>query len=601
MGEIKRLDFKLLEELLEGVEKPGRYINKEIGTKSKDPLLQESIKGMVFMALVFPDIYEVGMSNLGLQILYDIVNRNKDFSVERVFSPWVDFEEKLRASRVKIFSLENRIFLDCFDLIGFSVQHEMLYTNVLNILDLGGMDIHSGQRGDDLPLVAAGGSAVVNPQPLSKFMDFFVIGDGEEVIIDILKKVKAYKKNKKSKSWVLKELSRLDGVYVPRFYKFYYYRDGLIESIEPGEKVKKALVRKLDKFDVVTDPIIPNIKVVHNRFIVEIMRGCWRSCRFCQAGVIYRPVRKREVGPLIEQSVSGIKNTGYDEISFLSLSASDYGEIERLVEGVTGALRPGKISISMPSLRLNSFKLKFLQLIQSGRKTGLTFAPEAGTQKMRDIINKNINENEMLDCIRMAFSRGWEKVKLYFMIGLPFENDRDIRGIVELIEKIINIARSEIPSRKLGRLKINVSINAFCPKPFTPFQWVGIESPESLKRKFNYILSNSPKRFVKISWSDPERSQIECALSKGSELVCDVVEDAWKNGARFDNWSDFFDFGIWKGAFKNSGVDINLFTTREFPVDEILPWDVIDIRVKKSSLLKEYEKSKKYIQQNDKV
>ncbi len=595
MGGIKRLDFKLLEELLEGIEKPGRYINKEIGTKSKDPLLVRDLAEMVFMALVFPDIYEVGMSNLGLQILYDIVNRDKSFSVERVFSPWVDFEEKLRKNRVKIFSIENRIFLDTFDLIGFTVQHEMLYTNVLTMLDLGGMEIHSARRGDNLPLVTAGGSAVANPQPLSKFIDFFVIGDGEEVIIDILKKVKAYKKNKKSKSWVLKELSRIGGVYVPRFYKFYYHQDGLIKSVEPGEKVKRTLVRKLDKFNVITDPIIPNIKVVHDRFIVEIMRGCWRSCRFCQAGIIYRPVRKREVESLIEQSVKGIKNTGYDEISFLSLSSSDYGEIERLVEGVTGALRPGKISISMPSLRLNSFNLKFLELLQSGRKTGLTFAPEAGTQRMRDIINKNINEDEMLDCIKMAFSRGWEKVKLYFMIGLPFEDERDIRGIVELIEKIINIARGAIPSRKLGRLKINVSINAFCPKPFTPFQWVGIESPESLRRKFSYILRNTPKRYVNISWSDPERSLIECALSKGSEHICDVVEDAWKNGARFDNWSDFFDFGIWERAFKNSGVDIDMFTTREFSAEEILPWDVIDIRVKRSSLLREYEKSKKYI------
>ncbi len=595
MGDIKRLDFELLEELLEGIEKPGRYINKEIGTKSKNLGLPEDFSGMVFMALVFPDIYEVGMSNLGIQIIYDIVNKYKDFSVERVFSPWVDFEKKLKDCNVKIFSLENRIFLDCFDLVGFSVQHEMLYTNILNILDLGGINAHSEQRGENTPLVGAGGSAVVNPQPLSKFMDFFVIGDGEEVVVDILKKVKIYKKNNKSKSWLLKEISRLDGVYVPRFYKFYYYKNGLIKKFEPCKKVKKAVVRKLDKFNVVTDPIIPNIRTVHDRYIVEIMRGCWRGCRFCQAGIIYRPVRKREVESLIKQSVSGIKNTGYDEISFLSLSSSDYEKIEHLVEGVTGALKSKRLSISMPSMRLNSFNLRFLELIQSGRKTGLTFAPEAGTQRMRDIINKNIKEDEMLECIKMAFGKGWEKIKLYFMIGLPFENEQDIKGIVELVEKIINVARNEVPGRKLRRLKINISINAFCPKPFTPFQWVGLESPESLKKKFSYILSNTPKRYINIKWSDPERSLIESALSRGSELLCDVIENAWKNGAKFDNWSDFFNFGIWEKAFKNSGVDISLFTTRNFPVDEILPWDVIDIRVKKSSLLKEYEKSGKYV------
>ncbi|MEA2015563.1 MAG: TIGR03960 family B12-binding radical SAM protein [Actinomycetota bacterium] len=595
MGGIKRLDFELLEELLEGIEKPGRYIGKEIGTKSKDPRKIKNLKEMVFMALVFPDIYEVGMSNLGLQILYDIVNGNKNFSVERVFSPWVDFEEKLRKRRVKIFSLENRIFLDSFDLIGFTIQHEMLYTNTLNVMDLGGINIHSKQRGEDSPLICAGGSAVVNPQPISKFMDFFVIGDGEEIVTNILEKVRLYKKNDKGKSWFLKEINRLDGIYVPDFYKFYYYQNGLIKDFKPRVKVKKAVVRKLDKFRVITDPIIPNIRVVHDRFIVEIMRGCWRSCRFCQAGIIYRPVRKREVKSLIRKSIKGIKNTGYDEISFLSLSSSDYGEIENLVGGVTGSLKSKRLSISMPSLRLNSASLGFLELIQSGRKTGLTFAPEAGTQRMRDVINKNIKEDEMLECIKLAFGRGWEKIKLYFMIGLPFENEDDIRGIVELVEKIINAARNEIPKRKLKRLKINISINAFCPKPFTPFQWVGIESPESLKRKFDFILSNIPRRYVNIKWSDPWRSLVECALSKGSGLLCDVIEDAWRNGAKFDNWSDFFNYEIWKNAFENSGVDIGLFTTRNFTVDEILPWDVIDIRVRKKSLLKEYEKSKKYV------
>ena len=594
MKTVKTLKFNELENLLKGIQKPGRYINHEIGANSKDINKIADFTDIVFTALIFPDVYEIGMSNLGMQILYEIINRRENFSAERVFSPWIDFEKKLRDFNIKLFSLENRIFLDCFDVLGFSVQHEMLYTNILNILDLGNVEIHTRKRKSRFPLVCAGGPAVVNPQPLSKFMDFIVIGDGEEIIVSILEKVKAYKESNKDKSWFLKEIGRLDGVYIPGFYKFYYYRDGRIKSIEPFKKVKKAVVKDLNKFDVVLTPVIPNIKTVHDRFVVEIMRGCSRGCRFCQAGMIYRPVRQRDVNSLIKQSVKGIKSTGYGEISFLSLSTADYKNIGYLLEGITSSPKLNKISISLPSLRLDSFNFHLAELIGSGRRTGLTFAPEAGSQRMRDIVNKNISEEEMMECIKMALGRGWERVKLYFMIGLPFERGEDIERIVVLIKKIINTAKNILPKRSFRRFKINVSINAFCPKPFTPFQWVGQDDTGSLEKKFDYIIKNISKRFVKLSWSNPQKSKIECALSMGNPGICEVIEKAWRGGAKFDNWTDLFNYEIWEKAFRETELDIGFFTTREIQAGETLPWDIIDIGTSKKFLLKEYEKSRNY-------
>lgn len=592
MKTIKTLKYEELDILLKGIQKPGRYINNEVGAIENRLERISDFSNIVLMALIFPDIYEVAMSNLGIQILYDIVNRRDDFILERVFSPWIDFERRLRERKVKLFSLESRIFLDSFDILGFSIQHEMLYTNVINLLNLGGLKIYAEKRKARFPVVCAGGPSTVNPQPLSRFMDFMVIGDGEEIIISILELLKVYKKNNKDKKWFLKEIAKIDGIYVGSFYKFYHFRDGRIKKFEPSKKVKKALVKDLNRFDIVKNPLIPNIKPVHDRFVVEIMRGCGRGCRFCQAGIIYRPVRMRDSHLLIEQSIKGLKNTGYDEVSFMSLSSSDYKDIEYLLENITKKCKNSKISISLPSLRIDSFNIRLAELIQSGRRTGLTFAPEAGSQRLRDIINKNIDEREMLECIGCAFRKGWKKIKLYFMIGLPFEEDEDIKEIVSLIKKIVDAAKTNLQKKKIFRFKINVSINSFCPKPFTPFQWSGQQSVPNLKRKIDYILKNVPKKFVKINWTSPEKSKIECALSRGDISVGGVIKRVWEKGSRFDNWTDFFDYNKWEEAFSEEGVDMEFFTKRNFNIDEILPWDMIDIGVGKQFLIKEFEKSK---------
>ena len=650
----------MLEKLLKGIEKPGRYVNHEAGIKSKSLEYILAHPETVLAALFFPDIYEIGMSNAGIEILYDIVNKYPDFSAERVFSPWVDFEESLRKNKTCLFSLENRIFLNNFDLVGFNAAHEMLYTNILNGLQLSGIEHIAEKRDSIFPLVCAGGGSVFNPWPLSKFMDFMVVGDGEEAIIQILEIIKDFKEdigisekivinknpgnagynnagynntgnnnigcgnnstaqsadisvknaNKTGKNTgyaeskentishkkqLLKKLEAVDGVFVPQFHKIIYNADAQIQSISSsvGGKaaVKKAVLKDLDSFKIVCDPVIPNIRVIHDRFAVEIMRGCSRGCRFCQAGFIYRPVRQRNSRELIDNSIEGLKNTGYDEISFTSLSSSDYNGIFDLIYGVASSKYLKRLSVSMPSMRLDNFNVQLAEIIQSGRKTGLTFAPEAGSQRMRDILKKDISDEELLESIKIAFTKGWDRVKLYFMIGLPFETDEDINGIIDLLYKVIELARATLPKRSFSRFTLSVSINAFCPKPFTPFQWCPQDDISILTKKFYFIEKNIPKRRVKLHWNSPEKSKIECAMSRGDLRTADVVEQAWKNGAKFDNWTDFFSFELWKKSFEQAGVDMDFYTTRQYCQDEMLPWDIVDIGIKKEWFLQEYRKS----------
>jgi len=597
---MKTLDFADFEKMLEGVQKPGRYIGKEFGVKSKNMSDTMDLNTKVLFALAFPDVYEVGMSNLGIQILYEIINKCEDFSAERVFAPWIDLEANLRTNKIKLFSLENRIFIDEFDIIGFSLQHEMQYSNVLNMLDMSGLKLRSKDRdGKGRSIICAGGPAAINPLPMAPFMDFFVIGDGEEVILKILDVLLRYKNENREKNWFLNEIKKFEGIFVPSHYKFYYHSDGTVQKITPDVKVKKAVIKNLDSYKIVTNPVLANIKPIHDRFVCEIMRGCFRGCRFCQAGFTYRPVRSRKASGLISDCMEGLDNSGYDEISFLSLSSADYSELEFLISSFLDLKENKKISVSLPSLRLDSFTINIAEMVQSGRKTGLTFAPEAGTQAMRDIINKNINEDEMLECIRIAFKKGWEKVKLYFMIGFPFENFEDIEGITDIVQKIIIVAKEALPKNKLGRMNINLSINAFCPKPFTPFQWASQDSMGMLNEKFASIRKNLPKRFVTVSWSDPQKSRIECVLARGNMKVADAIEKAFKNGAKFDNWSEFFKYEIWENAFSEAGVDINHFTERAASEDEILPWDFIDISVPKEVLIKEMDKAKRIAVEND--
>jgi radical SAM family uncharacterized protein len=593
MDNIKILSYGRLQDILQDVEKPGRYIDQEIGVSSKRP--QDLDGNSVLAALAFPDIYDVGMPNLGLQILYGIINSHKDFSAERVFAPWTDMEEAMRKEGIRLFSLENRIMLESFDLIGFSLQHELLYTNVLNMLDLSGLEPVAEKRRPRDPVICAGGPAVFNPAPMSAFMDFMLIGDGEEMIVPILERLSGYRAGKVSKKKFLEEISGLDGIYIPSVYKYHYSSSGRIEKIEPPGKVKKAAVADLDSHSIITRPVIPNIRTVHDRYAVEIMRGCGRGCRFCQAGFIYRPVRSRDAASLVGQCLEGLQNTGYDEISFLSLSTTDYRGLEQLIGGLREKTKDQKLSMSLPSMRLDNFGLRMTQLVQQGRKTGLTFAPEAGSQRIRDIINKNITEIQIMECIDSALGKGWEKIKLYFMIGFPGETLEDAEEIASLICRIASRARKAMPGKKRGRFSMNVSINVFNPKPFTPFQWAPQEKRKVLEKKFRIILDNVPGRHINISWSDIERSRIECALSRGDTRMSRVILAAWKNGARFDNWTDHFNPAAWSEAFKESNMDAGSYAGREYETDEILPWDTVDIGIKKQVFLSGYRKAQDMI------
>lgn len=581
------LDDKKLEQLLLKVQKPGRYSGGEAGSVYKT-------RDLIRFAMCFPDTYEIGMSHLGMKILYSLLNSRDDVWCERCFAPWVDFEQVMKENNIPLFALESRDPLSEFDIIGFSVMYEMCYSNILNMLDLGGVPVLSADRGDEHPLVVAGGPCVCNPEPIADFIDLFMIGEGEEVISELVDLYKKYKPNWNKKKFLI-DAAKIEGIYVPSLYNIEYNSDGTINSISAGsgapDRVKRRIVKDLNKSFYPKEFVVPYTEIVHDRAVEEIFRGCIRGCRFCQAGFIYRPVREKDAEVACTQAKDLCDSTGYDELSLLSLSTSDYTELSDLLNKLLDYGEKNMLGLSLPSLRIDNFSDELLQRIQSVRKSGLTFAPEAGTQRLRDAINKNITEDDILSTCKTAFLGGYTNVKLYFMLGLPTETDDDVVGIARLADKIVSLFYS-LDDRPRGKSpSISISVSCFVPKPFTPFQFAPQDTMEELRRKQQLLVSSVSSRKVKVSWHDSETSFLEAVFAKGDRRLGAVIYQAFKRGARLCGWGECFDMQRWLDAFESCGIDPAFYANRRLPYDETLPWEIIDIGVDKQFFIKEFEKA----------
>lgn len=576
------------ERLLLSVQKPGRYSGGEINSVIKD---KEKVD--VRFAFCFPDTYEIGMSHLGMKILYSQFNSREDIWCERVFAPWLDFEEAMRKNNIPLFALESRDSIKDFDFIGFTLQYEMCYTNVLNMLDLAGLPVRSEERRELSPLVVAGGPCCCNAEPLADFIDLFFLGEGEEVDLEVIDLYKEFKKKGGSKAEFLRAAAKIEGVYVPSLYDVSYNEDGTVKAVTPKdgapETVKKRIIKDMDKVFYPDKFVVPFIEIVHDRAVQEIFRGCIRGCRFCQAGFIYRPVREKSADTINRQAKALCESTGYDEISMSSLSTSDYTELEPLLNKMLCWTEPNEISLALPSLRVDNFSKELLEKINHVRKSGLTFAPEAGTQRLRDVINKNVTEEEIFRTCKTAFEGGYTAVKLYFMLGLPTETDEDLEGIAALGQKIIDLFYS-LPERPKGKSpSVSISVSTFVPKPFTPFQFEPQIGKEEIERRQQHLKYSNKNRRVNISWHDSSTSLLEGAFARGDRRIGRVIEAAFKKGCRFDSWNEFFKPELWEEAFSESGLSPEFYAGRKREYDEINPWDHLDYGVTKKFLIKENE------------
>jgi len=583
----------LSDEILLSVEKPARYIGDEFNSVKKN---LDNID--IRFALCFPDLYEIGMSNVGLSILYNFLNCREDTYCERVFSPWVDLEEHMRKENIPLFSLESQDPINKFDFIGFTLQYEMIYTNIINSLDLANIPVYSRDRSENDPIICAGGPCAYNPEPIAEFIDFFYIGEGESNLSQVLDIYKKYKQKNNSKDEFLKEIATIEGIYVPKFYDVEYNEDGTIKSFTPNcseakEKINKQLVMNVTDVPYPTKPIVPYIQTVHDRVVLELFRGCIRGCRFCQAGMIYRPVRLKDVEKLKEQAAQLLKNTGHDEISLISLSSSDYDYLYELAQHLIDTYgKENHINISLPSLRIDSFSLELMSKVQDVRKSSLTFAPEGGSQRLRDVMNKGISEEDILNGCKQAFEGGWNRVKLYFMLGLPTETLDDVKAIATLGQDIVE-KYYELPKEKRRtKVQVVVSTSFFVPKPFSPFQWVAQNTVEEFMAKQDLLNKNINKKNIKYNCHDAYLSVLEGVMARGDRKIGQVIKKAHELGARFDAWSEHFDNDIWTKAFEECNIDPMFYTARERKKDEILPWDFINIGVEKDFLYNEYEKAK---------